>query len=179
MLFNHYNIILPLNADISILMAPIMLGAYKYREKILTHKFSLKISVVAFISICLYLILIRKLHMSSINYYSNTLGIIPVTLIAAVLGIYIVLWISQIIAETRKSERLKKYLILLGENSIILLVIHQTLIMHPINVMVSKNNIIGGGNLLQFKGIVCFIVMLAIAFPAIYVINKFLPKTIR
>lgn len=171
-LTSYFKIILPCNLDISFFMVPIMLAAYKYKNEILSHKYNWKISVLCLISIISYVVMLYFTGMSSINFYGNTLGFVPLSIVAACCGIYIILWISQCFERWLK-DRPKAILYWIGENTIIFLVIHQTLIIHPLNMW---------NAILQYpvlSGCIRFFITLIICTASAFTINRYIPKLIK
>lgn len=148
-----------------------MLLAIRYKKTILTHEYNNRYSVLAFFCIISYIGLLYVLGFKSINYYGNTLGIVPITAAISLCGIYIILYISRIISEAF-SEKALTPLLWVGRNSIIFLVIHQTCIIHPMNMY----NLLLGYPIVS--GIIRFILIFIICAFGVRVINSYFKKSI-
>ena len=160
-LTSYFKIILPFNMDISFFMVPIMLAAYKYKAEILSHNYNWKVSGLCLTAIIAYIGMLYFTGISSINFYGNTLGFVP-----------IILWISQCLERWLK-DRPKAVLYWIGENTIVFLVIHQTLIIHPLNMW---------NAILQYpvlSGCIRFSIVLVICALSALTINRYLPKLIK
>ena len=171
-LTSYFKIILPFNMDISFFMVPIMLAAYKYKAEILSHNYNWKVSGLCLTAIIAYIGMLYFTGISSINFYGNTLGFVPISIITACCGIYIILWISQCLERWLK-DRPKAVLYWIGENTIVFLVIHQTLIIHPLNMW---------NAILQYpvlSGCIRFSIVLVICALSALTINRYLPKLIK
>lgn len=171
-LTSYFKIILPFNIDISFFMVPIMLAAYKYKTEILSHNYNWKIAALCLTAIIAYVGMLYFTGISSINFYGNTLGFVPLSIVTACCGIYIILWISQCLERWLKG-RPKAILYWIGENTIVFLVIHQTLIIHPLNMW---------NAILQYpilSGCIRFSIILVICTISALVINRYLPKLIK
>lgn len=164
-------IILPFNLDISILMTSVMLLSIKYKDIIITHHYNILYSFICLLCILSYIGILFLFDLKSINYYGNSLGIIPITIAVSLCGTYIVLWLSHVICEKFSNAALKPIL-WIGRNSIVFLIIHQTCIIHPLNMY----------NLLIdypiISGVIRFIIIIGFCTISVPVINSYLKKTI-
>ncbi len=124
--FTNTHIILPLNLDIAFYMLLFIVIACHYREFILQHIYRWQITLISAILIIIATVLSITICPKIIcNFFSSQLGILPITVLLGFMGIYSVCWIAQQLA-IRKSS-LRSFLLFIGQNSIIFIVLHQNL----------------------------------------------------
>lgn len=142
-------LVLPLNMDVSFFMTPIMILAFsvkKYIVKIVDEKsYKWKLSLLCILVCCVYLLVLKYFAFKTVDPYSNSFGIAPLTFLCSIAGFYVVFHVTSIITY-RAHIGLKSAIRYIGKNSIIYLVIHQQLILHPLNCydLMSSSNLING-----------------------------------
>lgn len=181
LLFCQYNsykdlIILPFNLDISCYMIPVMITAFHLRKNLtkITNKnlYKPKWSLLCIAVMCANLLILKILGIKPVNPFLNSFGIIPLTLICTITGIYITFHITSLITYSNQT-RIKQSIKYIGQNSIIYLIIHQQFILHPLNQygLIKSPNIINGVLRLGIVLIVCTL--------ASFLINKKMAWSIK
>lgn len=167
----YYKVILPFNLDISLFMVLFIISAVYFKEKLLTCQFTVygvMYSTIILIITCGVMLLF---NVKQVNYYGGNLGIIPLSTLSAYGGIYIILYIAQSI--NRWGGIIRTFLIFVGTNSIIFFIIHQQMIIYPMNVF----DIFESTPF--FDGLLRYVLIIVSCSVLTKIINKYLPWTIK
>ncbi len=171
MLSDYYDIILPLNLDVSIYMLPYFFLGYYSKDTVskipkVNNRFFLMLTLSAIVFF-FYYICIERRYISDVNIYACKFGVYPFNYISAFGGIMILLLLSQFISRYENSY-MSKILSWLGKNSIIIFIVHQAFIIHPLNCC----NILAENTMTN--GILRFSIVILISSCLVPVINKYL-----
>lgn len=170
-LSDYYDIILPLNSDVSIYMLPYFLLGYYSKNTIskiskVNNRFVLMM-ILSAIVLLTYYICIKRNYVSDVNIYACRFGVYPFNYISALGGIMLLLLLSQFISSYENSY-ISKTLSWLGKNSIIIFIVHQAFIIHPLNCY----NILAEHTMTN--GTLRFLIVILISSCLVPIINKYL-----
>lgn len=122
----YLGVTFPMNIDAALYMLPFFFIGFKYRDFIIYHKVNISISL----SILLFFIVFSKFSNFKAfipNAYYQHYAFLPISIIGAFAGCYMIIGISYIVDRVRFLCYLKQYLLFVGKNSIIFLLLQQKL----------------------------------------------------
>lgn len=165
------DIILPLNADVSLYMMPFFLIAYKLRCHILTKQVpklivAMSVSILTVYTITDYIV---PKQIENMNFYNCKFGVYPINYLLGFSGIFFVICISRFLEFNKHAAN---FFVFWGKNSIIVLIIHQAFIIHPLNCY----GLINGG---FCDNLIRLIIILLLSYLSILFINKYLKWSIN
>ncbi len=171
---DYFDIILPLNLDVSLYMLPYCFGGYYSKRYLYIIPKREKLYMYLIISssvLLLYFLCIKCLNFPSINIYDCKWGIYPFQYLSGMGGIIMLMSLSQLISMFKISV-ISRVLSWFGKNSIIIFIIHQAFIIHPLNCyhIYAENTFV--------NGILRFSIVILLSIIPIYVINKYFYWTI-
>ncbi|MBQ0073380.1 MAG: acyltransferase family protein [Prevotella sp.] len=165
-------IMLPLNLDASMYFVPFLILGHYWGGHNQRHNYNLLV-----LSVCLLIILGIRCYYAKYNIicnlYLSEIGILPLTFVASLCGIYSCFYLSHYIQRSceRKGKLGYKVLHFIGVNSLLILIIHQKFCIHIIQNVIS----------FEFNYILLFILFIfTVIFSCIgaVVIKKYLNFTI-
>ena len=166
--------ILPFNIDISLYMIPFIILGSIFKQRLNDDSmFKFKYIAIAFFFILITCSIMLLFKVRAVNFYGGTLGIMPLTFLSGISGIYICIYIAKLIARDRKLANVKHALIFIGKNSITFFIIHQQFIIHPMNhyKILTNTPII--------DGIIRYLLIILLCYLGTAFINKYLSWSIK
>lgn len=124
-LFRHH-VYLPLNMDMSLMMIPFLYLGNEIRKVHFTREQMIGVCWIAFLGLfsCFVYDCIHDTDVT--NYYNQTIGIFPMVVFSAFCGSLCVYSSAYLIAESN-IKVVKKYLSYIGQNTLVILIFHQTI----------------------------------------------------
>ena len=119
-------ITLPMNIDAALYMLPFFFVGFKYRTLIIYHKVNISISLLILL---LFIVFSRSPNLKAFipNAYYQNYAFLPISIIGAFAGCYMIIGISHLVNRIRLLYYSKQYLLFVGENSIIFLLLQHKL----------------------------------------------------
>ena len=166
--------ILPFNIDISLYMIPFIILGSIFKQRLNDDSmFKFKYIAIAFFFIFITCSIMLLFKVRAVNFYGGTLGIMPLTFLSGISGIYICIYIAKLIARDRKLANVKHALIFIGKNSITFFIIHQQFIIHPMNhykILINTPII---------DGLIRYLLIILLCYLGTAFINKYLSWSIK